>query len=468
MGPQGPKGVYSTLTALQNAFPTGTDGTYVVSENGHWYYWNGSAWTDGGVYQAIQLADNSVETPDLVDGCITTQKTFIDIANKVISYNVQCVNVSEAITNKYWQSDGTQVTSSGYIAYPAFNLKKGTYYCYRLAKGFTYIKNANTGVITPISDYISDTNPQFSTHTVVVPFDFVVMITSTTTSNYYTLTYFTDDATNTSNSFYGYYNFKFDGKDLSATNPVFYVGANRQFTKLKDGIAEAVLHKNSTVYVDDGTYDLVSEYGLEVLNGTSSISGIELKNNVHVIFSSKSKVVFNYTGNNSHIHRVFSPFNAGVNGFILENLTLECSNCRYCVHDERGGSTDSYSNKYINCNMKIDNSNNPNWTNSNSIGGGLGFSGEILVDGGEYYGMISYHENQGKNMATSKSNIVIRNAYFTNSTESNNIMITCASSSSQNEKTNVYIYGNSFIKAPYTQTRNCFINHLWNNEVRGS
>lgn len=55
-----PKGVYATLTDLQTAFPTGTTGAYLVTADGHWYYWNGSAWTDGGVYQATGLVDGSV------------------------------------------------------------------------------------------------------------------------------------------------------------------------------------------------------------------------------------------------------------------------------------------------------------------------------------------------------------------------------------------------------------------------
>lgn len=49
-----PKGVYATLAALQAAYPTGTEGIYVISASGHWFYWNGSAWTDGGVYQASE------------------------------------------------------------------------------------------------------------------------------------------------------------------------------------------------------------------------------------------------------------------------------------------------------------------------------------------------------------------------------------------------------------------------------
>ena len=59
-----PKGTYTDLSALRAAYPTGTDGIFLVLQNGHWYYWNEvtSSWTDGGVYQASGVADNSIKT----------------------------------------------------------------------------------------------------------------------------------------------------------------------------------------------------------------------------------------------------------------------------------------------------------------------------------------------------------------------------------------------------------------------
>ena len=61
--PQEPKGTYDNLSALQTAYPNGASGVYVTSDDGHWHYWNGSAWADGGVYQATEIADASI-TPD--------------------------------------------------------------------------------------------------------------------------------------------------------------------------------------------------------------------------------------------------------------------------------------------------------------------------------------------------------------------------------------------------------------------
>ena len=60
-----PKGVYANLSALQTAYPSGASGVYLTSDNGHWYYWNGTAWTDGGVYQSSEDIEQIKE--DLID-----------------------------------------------------------------------------------------------------------------------------------------------------------------------------------------------------------------------------------------------------------------------------------------------------------------------------------------------------------------------------------------------------------------
>ena len=68
-----PKGTFTDLTALQNAYPNGTDGVFLVLQNGHWYYWDdtSSTWADGGVYQASGIADGAITpsklSPEIVD-----------------------------------------------------------------------------------------------------------------------------------------------------------------------------------------------------------------------------------------------------------------------------------------------------------------------------------------------------------------------------------------------------------------
>ncbi|EQC57307.1 hypothetical protein LLT6_11075 [Lactococcus cremoris subsp. cremoris TIFN6] len=80
-----PKGVYASLDALKSAFPNGTAGIYVTSDNGHWYYWN-NGWIDGGIYQSTAIQDDSLSYKKLKaggrKGCIGANKLVIDFKNK--------------------------------------------------------------------------------------------------------------------------------------------------------------------------------------------------------------------------------------------------------------------------------------------------------------------------------------------------------------------------------------------------
>jgi lysophospholipase L1-like esterase len=85
-----PKGVYATVVALEAAHPTGDTGVYLVTADGKWYYWNGSAWTDGGTYQSTGIADGSI-TEEMFDAEISTdfanvQREYIEKTESV-GYN---------------------------------------------------------------------------------------------------------------------------------------------------------------------------------------------------------------------------------------------------------------------------------------------------------------------------------------------------------------------------------------------
>jgi hypothetical protein len=195
------------------------------------------------------------------------------------------------------------------------------------------------------------------------------------------------------------------------------------FTSLVDCINEATQYMDSKVYVGAGEWDICAELGETYLNNVSATHGTRgpyLKNRIHLIFSSNSKVVCNYTGAREDTMRWLSPFNAGIYGFTLENADIEASNCRYCVHDERDSDTDAYVNKYINCRMHIDNSTNTVIRTCNPIGGGLGKNGYIDIDGCWFKGertavyadklpLVTYHNSAG---ADAKSHISVKNTYL--------------------------------------------------------
>lgn len=55
-----PKGVFATVVALEaDATANTADGKkniYIVEADGKWYYWNGSSWAAGAIYQSNELA----------------------------------------------------------------------------------------------------------------------------------------------------------------------------------------------------------------------------------------------------------------------------------------------------------------------------------------------------------------------------------------------------------------------------
>lgn len=200
---------------------------------------------------------------------------------------------------------------------------------------------------------------------------------------------------------------------IGGEGSVIHIGTNGDFTSFKTGIEYAYAHPNTTVYLDEGSYDIVAEYG-----GELSGIGLMIGNGTHLIGSPKAKVVCNYKGNNANVQELFSVLNAGDGDFTIEGLNIECSNIRYCVHDELIGAEGHRTHRYINCNMSMDNSQSPYLGNfTQCIGGGLGKECTIEVDGGVYHtasdvtriGTISFHNayNQG-----AKSTITIKNVYF--------------------------------------------------------
>lgn len=68
-----PKGTYKTLQALKEAFPNGTDGVFLVLENGRWYYY-ADGWQDGGVYQSTSIGEGSVKNENIADKTISIEK----------------------------------------------------------------------------------------------------------------------------------------------------------------------------------------------------------------------------------------------------------------------------------------------------------------------------------------------------------------------------------------------------------
>lgn len=92
-----PKAVYATVAALTTAFPTGNSNIYLVTADSKWYYWNGSAWTAGGVYQSTGLADDSVTYRKIKRSSGVELSDDLSVGNKVPNKYVH--NVTGVLTD---------------------------------------------------------------------------------------------------------------------------------------------------------------------------------------------------------------------------------------------------------------------------------------------------------------------------------------------------------------------------------
>jgi hypothetical protein len=108
IGNASPKGVYATVASLQTALPNGANGIYLVTGDGNWYFWSGSAWTVGGAYQAVTLADGSVgfkqlygavQGKNLFDKSKVTAGNFVSSSSGALQVN-SVYNASDYIPVK--------------------------------------------------------------------------------------------------------------------------------------------------------------------------------------------------------------------------------------------------------------------------------------------------------------------------------------------------------------------------------
>ena len=266
----------------------------------------------------------------------------------------------------------------------------------------------------------------------------------------------------------------------------WYPLANREFTVgASDNLPQIVtlaLNIPNAVVKIEGTHDLYQEfmdfYGSDFFvnfGESTNPKGLTPYNGIKLIGSSEAKITFNYPGNNTYVKQLFSPITSSIGSWELDNLNIECSNCRYVVHDELGANATPYKHVIRNCHMKIDNTTNNDWSSRAVIGGGLGKSGEIEIVNNyfESYGdssvermkgIVSYHNSSA---ADARSNLIISGNYLANSDT-----FRISSMGSTTKFTTALVSNNSFGSPIQIHTESQYYEHdnvsvtEWNNIVR--
>lgn len=137
------KGLASGSPLVANSIAEMTDETrvYVNTTDGHWYYYNGSSWADGGVYQA---AENS-------EAVITIQNNLNNLYER--KHGKNCFN-KKALKIGYWHNNTEQRKEDmGY--YKSDLLKPGKTYTVSGANAHVFFEYYNNNTRLGLDEILS-------------------------------------------------------------------------------------------------------------------------------------------------------------------------------------------------------------------------------------------------------------------------------------------------------------------------
>ena len=124
------------------------------------------------------------------------------------------------------------------------------------------------------------------------------------------------------------------------------VGTNEKFNRIIDAVQYCNTRPNYVwnIYIEEGTYDIYNELGGSswysgITSAKGNMQGIQLANNVNLIGLGNVTLQFNPSDDLATENNVpnvsvieLSDFNNKI-----ENIKIECRNCRYGIHDETDG-----------------------------------------------------------------------------------------------------------------------------------
>lgn len=124
------------------------------------------------------------------------------------------------------------------------------------------------------------------------------------------------------------------------------VGTNEKFNRIIDAVQYCNTRPNYVwnIYIEEGTYDIYNELGgsswySSITSAKGNMQGIQLANNVNLIGLGNVTLQFNPSDDlatENNVPNVSVLELSDINNKI-ENIKIECRNCRYGIHDETDG-----------------------------------------------------------------------------------------------------------------------------------
>lgn len=335
-----PSGVDTSTNIL--AF-TENKGIYVGSNTGHWYYWNGTQYVDGGIYQATEIPD----------GSISYNKTdFIDGITNILDLN----DTDTIIKSGYFCTDVNYPNGSANSSYAFVRCKVMPNTTYTI-RGWFYFALINSNGLFTYSTNLGQSQLVNKTFTTGSDTKYVLF---NTTPSALSTSMIVDGETYPEQYYDFGTHYLFKGtQEYVRKNQIenliekYYVGATRQYTTFTQCIRALANNTNKKIiYIDEGVYDIFNEiggstYALSITQGTSWIDCNDIiPDNTTII--GLGDVTFNFMPTAEQIGNIaddlLSPINVQGN-VTIENITINADNCRYCIHDETG---DGYENSVKN------------------------------------------------------------------------------------------------------------------------
>jgi len=113
-----PRTNYSTVALLTAGIPAGDIYSYVCTD-GHRYWWNGSVWVDGGVYQSMGLSDNSIFVNNLSTDIVNNLrgKSSYALLTQILATCKNLFNQNDlySSSNYYINPNNGTITSTGFL-----------------------------------------------------------------------------------------------------------------------------------------------------------------------------------------------------------------------------------------------------------------------------------------------------------------------------------------------------------------
>lgn len=214
-------------------------------------------------------------------------------------------------------------------------------------------------------------------------------------------TYFVNDNWNYSNLYNYSLLFTLNGK---IGNNTVIVGTNEKFNRIIDAVQYCNTRPNYVwnIYIKEGTYDIYNELGGSswysgITSAKGNMQGISLANNMNLIGLGKVTLQFNPSdelATENNVPNVSVLELSDINNKI-ENIKIECRNCRYGIHDETDGGKPNSTRYFKNVEITHNGVVSGTWTSAVSYGCGSSNNSEFeYVDCKFNTGWLAHQSNK--------------------------------------------------------------------------